>query len=442
MVCTSAHAQEYRPERPYRGLFGGNAADPTSNKSLDLNVSFYGAYDDNVLADRGQQGGGFIDPRVQKSGGYGGGDLSLGFGARGERASLNLSGSTSYRYYPSMDSLTGFNYSGSAGFSLRLSGRTTFRASESIGYSRFYSFGSFPGLAPQVPGDLIATSTDFSLVERPAVSLFTSAALDHRLTQRATFTANYHLRHVDYREEDRPLRDWGGGAGLSYRLSRRASARLGYHYRRGTYGLYYGGRPIEGHDIDVGVDYSRSLSISRRTTFGFSTGSSIYRTFDPGYEPAEGGSGGSTNPADYRLRTRYMLTGNAFLNREIGRTWNARLNYNRGLHFVEGFPEPFFSDMVTMGVGGQAGRRTSITLSGAYTDGEMGWAAVRSRNYEMYTGTAGIQVAVTRMTALYVNYFYYHYQFDEGVPMPPGMGRGLDRNGIRGGLTLWLPLLR
>ncbi len=62
MVCTAAGAQTgqsgqtYRPERPYRGLFGGNAADPNSRQNLDLTVSFYGAYDDNVLAGRGQGG--------------------------------------------------------------------------------------------------------------------------------------------------------------------------------------------------------------------------------------------------------------------------------------------------------------------------------------------------------------------------------------------------
>ena len=109
---------------------------------------------------------------------------------------------------------------------------------------------------------------------------------------------------------------------------------------------------------------------------------------------------------------------------------------------MEGFPDAFFSDAVSFNAAGQAGRRTRITMSAAYNDGQMGLAALTGRNYEMYTATAGVQVAVARTTALYVNYLYYHYRFDEDVRMPFGMGRGLDRNGVRAGLTVWLPLLR
>jgi len=444
-VCTAAAAQTgqatqtYRPERPYRGLFGGNAADPNSKQSLDFSVSFYGAYDDNVLAGRGQGGGASVDPRFQQSGEYGGSDLSLAYGRRGKRGSVDVSGGASYRYYPSMRDLSGFNYFGSLGFSLELTSRTTLRGTEGVVYSPYYGFGSFSGLAPQVPGEIVTGSSDFAVVERPAITYHSSAAFDHRLTQRATFTADYRLRYTDFREEgDPPLRDWGAGARFTYSMTRRTRARLGYHYRRGVHGLYYQGRPIEYHDIDVGVDYDRALSFSRRTTFGFSTGTGIYRSFDPSLEedPLPG------SERDLRLHTRFLFTGNAYLNREFGRTWNARLSYRRGLQYVEGFPDAFFSDAVSFDAGGLMGRRARLTLSAAYNDGQMGLASLTGRNYELYTGNANLQFAVTRMAALYANYLYYHYEFDEGVRLPFGMGRGLDRHSVRAGLTLWLPLLR
>ena len=445
VVCTVAEAQtgqggqSFRPERPYRGLFGGNAADPNRNQNLDLTVSFYGAYDDNVLAGRGQGGSATGDPRFQQSGEYAGGDLSLAYGRHGERGTVNVSGGTSYRYYPSIHDLSGFNYFGTLGFSLKITSRTTLRATESVTYSPYYGFGSSFGLSGQVPGELITATTDYSIVERPAVTYFSSAAIDHRLTRRATVTADYRLRYTDFREEgDSPLRDWGAGARFSYDLTRRARARLGYHYRRAVHGMFFQGRPIEYHDVDVGVDYDRALSISRRTTFGFTTGTGVYRSFDPGLE--EEPTPGSTQ--DLRLRTRFLFTGSAYLNREFGRTWNARLDYKRGLHYIEGFPDAFFSDAVSFNAAGQAGRRARIAMSAAYNDGQMGIASLTGRNYELYTGTAGVQFAVTRMTALYVNYLYYHYEFDEDVRVPFGMARGLDRHSVRAGLTLWLPLLR
>ena len=222
------------------------------------------------------------DPRFQRSGEYAGGDAELAYGRRGERGTFDLSAGTSYRYYPSLHDLSGSNYHGTVGFSLNLTSRTLLRATEGVTYSPYYGLGSLQGLSGPVPGELVTTTADFSLVERPAVTYFSSAAFEHRLARRATFTADYRLRYTDFREEgDPPLRDWGAGARFSYDLTRRTRARLGYHYRRGVHGRFYQGRPIEYHDIDAGVDYNRALSFSRRTTFGFSTGTGVYRFVRP-----------------------------------------------------------------------------------------------------------------------------------------------------------------
>jgi hypothetical protein len=429
-VCPSpAFAQRPRPERPYRGLFGGNGADPNSAQQFDLNVSLSGAYDDNVLADRSQGG---VDPRFQKSGGYGSGSVSLDYTRRAGRATFDVTGGTSYRYYPSIKQMNGFNSFASIGLAVKLSSRTDFRATESASYSPFYSFGGFPGLFPSATGDVAPISPDYPLLEQAAISLFSSASIEHRLTARSSVSADYSLSYIDYRNRNQPFRNWSAGAKYSYRLTSRASLRLGYHYRKGTYGLYYGNQPIVGHDIDVGIDYSRALSFSRKTTYGFSTGSSIYRSFSPS---------GTVVIADWQYKTHYMVTGSAYLNRQIGRSWNARLNYQRGLQFVQGFPDPFFSDSVTATVGGFAGTRSRLNFSAAYTNGNVG-INITGRNYVTYMGVASYQFALARWAALFADYDYYHYVFDKTVPLPPGMNRGLDRQSVRGGMNLWLPLLR
>lgn len=436
-VSLSAQTTPTRPDRAYRGLFGGNGADPASAQHLDLNLSLYGAYDDNVLADRGQQGT-TLDPRFQQGARYGGGDLSIAYGRRGQRASFDLGAGSNYRYYPSVENLTGFQHWASAGFSAKLGGRSTLRASQSASYSPYYQFASFPGLVPQAPGQAGVANPDFALVERPAITYVTSAGIDHQLTRRASVSADYHLRYTDFRREDQPLRDWRAGGSFGYRLTRHATARLGYHYRKGSYGLYRAARPIEGHDIDAGVDYNRALSVSRRTTVGFSTGSGIYRMFDPRATV----TGDAQAARDYRLRTRWRMTGKAYLNREVGRSWHARLDYERGLQFVEGFPDPFFSDSVAAEAAGFAGARTRITFNAAYTNGQLGLAQIAGHDYDMYTASAGVQFGLTRWAALSASYFYYHYLFGPAMPLPPGVGRGLDRSSVRIGVNLWAPLLR
>ena len=154
VVCAApAHAQRPRPDRPYRGLFGGNGGDPNSTQQLDLNLSLFGAYDQNILADTGQIG---IDPRFQRSGNVDNGTLSLDYTRRAGRATVDFTGGTSYRYYPSSGEMSGSSWFMSGGLSTKLSPRTDFKATESASYLPFYSLGAVPGLTPGSPGEVAA----------------------------------------------------------------------------------------------------------------------------------------------------------------------------------------------------------------------------------------------------------------------------------------------
>ena len=76
-----------------------------------------------------------------------------------------------------------------------------------------------------------------------------------------------------------------------------------------------------------------------------------------------------------------------------------------------------------------------------YTNGAVG-LGMTGRNYDVYSGVAGFQLAMTKWAAAFIDYNYYHYQFDPAVVLPAGMNRGLDRQSVRGGVNLWVPLLR
>src|SRR5688500_8910763 len=66
LIAVPAAAQQPRPARPYRGLFGGGMGD--TEQVLTLTGSVGVGYDDNVLADQSGTGGLGTDPRIDQSG--------------------------------------------------------------------------------------------------------------------------------------------------------------------------------------------------------------------------------------------------------------------------------------------------------------------------------------------------------------------------------------
>jgi hypothetical protein len=169
------------------------------------------------------------------------------------------------------------------------------------------------------------------------------------------------------------------------------------------------------------------LSVSRRTHFSFSTGSAAYAT-DP-------------TPLDPSGRElTYHLIGSARLTHEIGRTWTGQLSYRRGVDFHEGFAAPFLSNAAAAALGGLLSRRLSFSTGVNYSFGSVG---VRTGNdYSSGSATAQLQYAITRMVAVYSTYFYYQYRFDKLVALDPRFARSLERQGVRVGLTMSLPLFR
>ena len=99
----------------------------------------------------------------------------------------------------------------------------------------------------------------------------------------------------------------GGGRALLAQLTPNAGFHLGYGYGAGRYPNIRGFTQSGIHNIDVGLDYSRALSVSRRTQFSFATGSALFYA-----------NQGITVGADRRLD--FALLGNANLTHEMGRT--------------------------------------------------------------------------------------------------------------------------
>ena len=135
-TAESASAQEFRPERPFRGLFGSGA--DGAEQALTVSGSLGAGYDTNVLSDAADAGLGGVSAAQQSgAGGFGGASGALSYSLNKDRIGVGATAASSTRYYPTVGSSFMTTYSGGAGMSWRPSTRTGITANQSIAYQPF-----------------------------------------------------------------------------------------------------------------------------------------------------------------------------------------------------------------------------------------------------------------------------------------------------------------
>ena len=406
--------------RPYRGLFG---APGTGKHSLTLAGSIYGAYDDDVFADQFEGGAGVIG--VRADGKYGGMVADLDYERTG-RVALTLGTGVGLTKYGDRDVLPTYRATGSISATRR---RTTLSANAGVVYSPHFRLGLFvsPLTVSGFADPFESLLGDYDVYGFSAYRSSLGASASQSLGRRATLSAFYGLFTVDSVKGPYNYQRQHGGALFTRDLTRHLGLRAGYGYSVAHYtGVASDQRPGL-HNIDVGVTYSRALSVSRRTKFGFSTGSVLFAS--------------DSAPANRSGRElQYRLTGSADLTHEMGRTWTTALTYRRGVEFQEGFYAPFLSDAVSATLGGLFSRRIKFDAATNYTRGIVGFAARDA--YSTGSATAQLQFAITRILGAYATYFIYHYDFSNSIAIDPRFPRALDRQGVRVGLVTSLPLIR
>jgi hypothetical protein len=416
-------------ERPYQGLFEGSERQPGSTfpPRLTLTLGGYGGYDDNAIAERVQSG---ADPRAQLGSSFAGGNALLAYQRRASaRTSMGATLAGDYRYLSRASELSASSYSAGAGFNRAFSSRSNLNFNGNVAYQPFYQFGLPPGLGEPLIGAPTPSNLNLAILEQASWIYNGSIGFNRRLSPRSTFDVSYTINRQDFTggqavgEGEQEFSDiTGHAAGFLFRrgLTRNTGLRLGYSYRYGTYPLDTS-RTFGGHNLDVGVDYNRSLQFSRRTSFSFSTGTAIVRSDDARYF--------------------YRFTGFANLRHEFNRQWVFNALYNRGMEFIASFSEPFFTDVLTTRLEGYLNRRLSTRISLGMTNGQVGLEGA-SRDVTLFTGDVGMQFAITRNLAFDTSYYRFYYNFDTGVLLPGQLAPRLDRNGVRAGLTLFLPVVR
>jgi hypothetical protein len=229
-----------------------------------------------------------------------------------------------------------------------------------------------------------------------------------------TFDAGYTRRRSGIATFDTDVRT--AGVSFDHKLTTTAALELGYAYVEGNHAAGLGTRI---HNVDIGIDYRRPLSRTRRTFVSFNTGSTIAESEVTG--------------------RRIQAIGAASLVHHMRRTWTAIVEYRRRVHYLDGFDRPLFGDAFTAGFNGLLTRRMELVVRTSYTSGTVGLSA-RAPRFESTVGSVRLRRGLSRRLAGYAEALYYHYAFDEAAPRPPGIPGTFDRIAFRCGLSWWVPL--
>jgi hypothetical protein len=431
-VCSAgaAEAQTQTPttsRRPYKALFGGAAHDPAKQHALDFSFSFAEAYDDDVLADvtgvssdSGHGRRGFVTTF----------DPTIAYAWNGKTLHFSATAGSNIRYYRTADAFLGSTHFGAVGFTAATR-RTQLTLNQSATYSPAYFYGLFPSLVGDTQvGYAVGATGDYAVNGQQVLVYDTAFNLTQGVTSRSRIMALADFRYSDLSavQAGRQLRAYNAGGRYLYDLSRNATLRLGYVYRDGQYVLSDRDRTFVVHDIDAGIDYHRPLSFSRRTRVDFAIGSSILSA------PA--------SDSDIE-RLQYRVTGTAGLTHDMGRTWRARVEYRRGVGFIEAVGTPVYSDGANATLDGFFTRRTDFHVGGGLSVGDAGLTTVAIQNrIRTYTATARVRTALNETWAVFGEYLYYNYDMGAAVVLADRVPRTLDRNTLRVGISVWLPVVR
>jgi hypothetical protein len=411
-----------------------------TGQDLSLSLDITEAYDQDVMA----RLGGVSVSQFQGSGAYTMVTPQVDFQNHSGRVQLDATAGSSVRYYQSLNMFVAASYTAGLGFTAALTPQTSVSVSQNLGYSPVLFSGLFASVAAPTPGNAAPPSSNYLLGASQSLSSGTNAGVTHKFSPRASLLVRASNQY-DHFTGDNPgyadVRSQEAGGRFTYGLSRGVQLRLGYTFKQGQ---YVGSPQTTEHNGDIGIDYIRVLSRTRKTTIAFSLGPTLaHGALRAGALPTQISLNNSavSSPAIGDVRQQFRLVGDASLVHQLNRTWNLKGTYHRGLGYIEGFAEPVFSAAYAGSAGGQLSRRTDLSLSAAYSAGESALVGAADQ-FTTYTGDARLRFMVNKVWATYVEYLFYYYEFGPGLSLPPGVPPGLTRNGVRVGLTMLAPLMR
>jgi len=404
-----------RTERPQRGLFGSALSNTEQN--LVLNVSFGGGYDNDLL---GQATGSPAPYGPRGVGQFGFGSAALAYSVAREtvRASANIGGTS--QYYPQMQDPSMNSFSAGLQASWQAGKRTSLSTSTQYSYqpTGLRSLFGLP-IDSETPPDS-SDSLNYAINGTSFSDLRTSVDVSQALTANLSASLGYTFFAVNYPDDQSNYAAQTILGRLTYQINKSLSVHGGYGRTSTNYADDSLDGRYAGRTIDAGVDFSKAVSLTRRTSLEFATGVS-----------------GINNYGD----TRYFFTGTVTLGHELGRSWTMTAGARRSADFYQTFGEPVISSSVNAGVSGLIHRRVQVGAQGGWSSGSVGFSGVVPQ-YAAWTGGGSMRMAVSRSAGLSVSYAIFNYVFDEnGAPAPIGTQPEMRNQSVRVTFDWMMPLV-
>jgi hypothetical protein len=411
-----------------QGLFGGPLSETGRGQRFNVTFMVSQAYDTEIPAElraRLPQN----DPQL------GGFSTMLGTSAEytntGRRGQIVGSGQTSFRYSRQLAEVAPVSHSGAIGARVNLSRTASVEANQTVAYSPSYLYQLFPGVTPPGLGEAVAAAPEFRVDQTDSYNYGTTGTLAVGSERGNRFTASADYQHTEYRGDivTRPnLTTYGRRAGYSRGVGRNVTVSTEYEYRTGQFEF----GDAKEHRVNIGADYSRALSSTRRATFRIRLSPSFMDI--PEDDPDALVTG--------RVR-RLQADGTAEF--QLHRAWQTGASYRRNTEYTPAFLEPVLTDSISAQVTGLITRRLDVTASTGYA--RVGSALNRGdtplepeSQLDTYVVTVKLRYAMSRRLALYTEYLYYVYELRGETLLAPDLPPTFEQSGIRVGLVFALPL--
>ena len=101
---------------------------------------------------------------------------------------------------------------------------------------------------------------------------------------------------------------------------------------------------------------------------------------------------------------------------------------------------PVFADSFSADLNGLLTPRMDLSAGVGYSTGQS-TSVVNASTFDTYTASVRVRHALTRAWAVYAQYLYYFYDFGR-AQVPIGVPSSMERNGVRVGITVWVPVIR
>jgi hypothetical protein len=412
----SAFAQSQAPGRLYRGLFGGGMTG--LRQSLTVRGTAGVGYSWRMRFGNAPVSGQPVPPAKVNSvfESFNGG---INYGLQLSRLSINATGGAATTIYPKLEQPAIPIYRGGLGFIMPLWAGASIRAHGDVIRRPFYELPGLEtgGLLEEQVGPVFDPILGLSGIFTNHTRTAAQGNFTQKVTTRLGLSAEYHYFRTYSEDQVLDSKSESAGAHLHFSLAKGLSLRAGYVESRHYFGPS-GTTPYRVHNFDGGIDFNRSFSFTRGVT-------------------VTGGFGTSAITRGNNLR--YYINGQASLTRDLGRSWNTGLRYERSLSLDEAFGQPFGSDRVILHLGGLINRRVRIQsgIGGRRSVSIFGG----NGGYEQYFGRVGLMYAISRYAAFGSDYSYFAYRYDPNLALPFATNRRGDRHAIRMSVNVWAPIL-